>query len=368
MTKIVFLVDQLYKHGGIERLVAIKSNYWTENFSYDVSVLSTDNKDNTLAYNLNKRVKIRDLKINYQEGISFFNPKNLLKLIRNTYLIQKYIFRYKPDFIVVASHIPITYLLPFLLKGKTKIIKEIHYTKFYEKANLKQKLFKKIESLYDKIVVLSQEELLLNDLKNSIVIPNPIANNVNRVAKSVQQENVAVMILRFAPVKRIELAIDIWKVLIEKGVNWHLHIYGNSNNEYAKQIQNKIQELGLEKQIVLKGVSNDINSVLSKAKITVLTSSQECFPMVILESFANAVPVIALDVPTGPRNIIVNNKNGLLVKNKVNFVDNFIVFTKNSTLQDKLALGALASSKEYNIHTIMNLWKTKIFDTDDTLY
>ena len=68
MKKIAIFVDQLTQHGGIEKLVAIKANYWATKFNYKVTVISTENKNQPLIYKLDPKVHFMDLKITYKNG------------------------------------------------------------------------------------------------------------------------------------------------------------------------------------------------------------------------------------------------------------------------------------------------------------
>ena len=95
-----------------------------------------------------------------------------------------------------------------------------------------------------------------------------------------------------------------------------------------------------------------------------MTSEQECFPMVILEAHSCGVPVVSFDAPTGPRNIIHHNEDGILVDN--NNEDEFVEILENLALnQEKIQVlsdGALQNSKNYELQKVMNLWKNLIFD------
>src|SRR6478672_4589266 len=178
MKKIVILVDQLHSHGGIERLVALKANYWSTVFNYDVTIIATEQLQQPIIYALSEKVKFIDLAINYHRGKSYFSMENGLKFLSNIRQIQNYIAKEKPDFIDVASHIPITYFLPFLIT-KAKTIKEFHFTKFerVKQQDAKSKLLNYIEGKYDYLVVLSEEEKQFYTSDNVVVIPNPIPDD-----------------------------------------------------------------------------------------------------------------------------------------------------------------------------------------------
>lgn len=80
-------------------------------------------------------------------------------------------------------------------------------------------------------------------------------------------------------------------------------------------IESKIKELKLQNHVQLLPFQKEILPYLQFARCSVLTSRFEGFPMSVIESLANGTPVIAVDCETGPREIIKNGFNGLLVPN-----------------------------------------------------
>jgi len=365
MKKIVILVDQMHSHGGIEKLVAIKANYWSAIFGYDVTILSTEQAGKPIIYELNNKVKFIDLVIDYDRDKSYFSSINVLKLLKNILKIQQYIFKQKPDFILVASHIPITYVLPFLIKRKTKTIKEFHYTKFYDfNLGIKNKLLIFVESKYDYLVTLSKEEQSFYYSNNTIIIPNPIEEEVNEVVNSIAQRPlVAIAIVRFAPVKQLESMVAIWEQFYKNNPNWELHLYGSIGNDYYQKIYNLVQEKQLESTILFKGQTNEVSIVLQNARVLLTTSIQECFPMVILEAFAVGVPAVSFDCPTGPRNIICDGEDGFLlpVGDYGKFVNRLEQLSNDSQLLETLSNNAKKNASNYSLSKVMNMWNTIIF-------
>jgi len=368
MKKITILVDQLYQHGGIEKLVAIKANYWVTHYNYNVTIVSTEQNNNPLIYELDPKVQFLDLGINYHRLKSFFSFKNLTLAFLNIVKIQQYLSRNKPDYVLVASHIPMTYVLPFLIRGKTRIVKEFHFTKYYshQNNNLKQRVFNYIEAKYDTLVVLSPEEQSFYKTTNTVVIPNPVitAKGVVIIPQE-KKELIAATALRFAPVKRLELLIDIWEQFSKTHPTWKLLIYGPLDNEYAAKIQQLAVAKNLSAQIIFEGKTTHVLQELSKARVVLITSAQECFPLFLLEAHSVGVPVISFNCPTGPRNIIHNKKDGLLVENNniPEFVSTLQKFSNNAGLQEELALNALENANLYQLDRVMKQWKNKIFNT-----
>lgn len=366
MKKIAILVDQLHSHGGIEKLVALKANYWATVFGYEVTIVSTEQRGQPFIYPLSDKVICTDLGIDYNREKSYFSFGNAWKALRNIFMIQNYILKEKPDFIIVASHIPVTYFLPFLNRN-AKIAKEFHFTKF---ERSKQKGFKAgiidwIESRYDFLVVLSDEEATFYPSDNAVVIPNPIELPTLAETKIDEKENIAVAVVRYAPVKQLEKMIAIWSRFVAKKPNWKLHIFGTTGNEYYKMIAQKAADANLQDSVIFKGQSDSIQKQIGKAKILLMTSEQECFPMVILEANSVGVPVISFDCPTGPRNIIHHKKDGILVdyNNCDSFANELDAFASDVDFQRFLSQNAKKNAGQYAVKKIMDKWNSLIFTT-----
>ncbi len=73
------------------------------------------------------------------------------------------------------------------------------------------------------------------------------------------------------------------------------------------------EEKGLQDLIVFEGFTENPYPYMRGALFLALTSEHEGLPGVLLESLACGTPVVAFDCPTGPREIVVHEQNGLLV-------------------------------------------------------
>ena len=361
----MILIDQFYLHGGIEKLVFIKANYWADKFGYNVTIVSTEQQNRQKVYPLSDKVNFIDLNINYNREISYFHPKNLNKLILNIKRLKKNIKDIEPDLILVASHIPMTYLLPFI-KTKAKIAKEFHFSKYSKAESKKNKIFELIENRYDYLIVLSEEEKLFYNSENVVVIPNPIEFTSNISEEILKNKGkIAGAILRYAPVKQLDKMVAAWEVFYENNKDWKLYIYGDTNEVYCSEIEAIVNNKNLNNTNIFKGKTNNVYDTLKEIKVLLMTSANECFPMVILEANSCGVPVVSFDSPTGPRNIIKHNEDGIIVPmNDINkFAERLNELIKDEDKLMQMNINAIENSKNYQLDKIMSVWKNKIFDT-----
>lgn len=99
-------------------------------------------------------------------------------------------------------------------------------------------------------------------------------------------------------------------------------------------------------------------SIIKEAKVVTLTSRYEGFPMVLIESLSMGVPVIALDIISGPNEIIQHNYNGILVeKRKVNEFSEALkkmIFEEQFYKQCKK--NAIPSVQQFSMEAISQQW------------
>lgn len=118
----------------------------------------------------------------------------------------------------------------------------------------------------------------------------------------------------------------------------------------ASQLKNQVQVLPFQK---------NITPYIQHAKCTILTSYFEGFPMAIIESLAVGTPVISVDCETGPKEIIQNKFNGLLVENHNDkaLAEAIIIMAEDEKLYQTCKKNAQKSVEHLSLTTIAKQWQ-----------
>lgn len=97
---------------------------------------------------------------------------------------------------------------------------------------------------------------------------------------------------------------------------------------------------------------------ISGSKFVTLTSKYEGFPMVLVEALSLQVPVVSLDIHSGPNEIIKHESNGLLVKerNEKVFAQAMISMFENIDLYNHCKKNAFQSVKQFSEDVTADKW------------
>lgn len=116
---------------------------------------------------------------------------------------------------------------------------------------------------------------------------------------------------RLIAVKRVSFLIDAFFKCLTQGCAKNLYIVGDG--EEASRIEELIRSYDIQDRVITVGALShpEVLSIINRSRCLLLSSSSEGCPMVALESFALAKPVIAPDVG-GLREVVVHGENGYL--------------------------------------------------------
>jgi len=289
---------------------------------------------------------------------------SLFRKIKKGLLIKKYI-KENTIGIVIDNRSRPTVFREFFAKwtfGTAKIIDMVHISKV--ELYLSKSVFfaQKLYQNSAKIVCVSKAiEALVNEkyhLKNTQTIYNPVAiTSYNSEKPAALPNNYFMFFGRLdEKQKNFALMLEAFKMskVYEKG--FHLVILGNGPDK--RFIENKISDLNLSEFIQMIPFQESVAPYVEHGRASVLTSNYEGFPMSIIESLAIGTPVIAVDCPTGPSEIITNKYNGLLIENSsvADFSNAFSSFVDHDELFLTCKSNSQKSIEHLSFETIAQQW------------
>ena len=280
-------------------------------------------------------------------------------------LFSGYNYRLKsnrPD--VLISFIPSNNLIAILvslLLGIKVIISE--HNNHLANSSFKSKWIRKLFYRFaDTTTVLTSfDEPFFKNLGAKVVImPNPINIPISINPFNEREKNILVAgSLKRYKVKGFDVLLTIIAPILKKHTDWTLTIAGDG--EPGQQILEQLtKELGLTEQVFFTGFCNNMQKLMQNSKIYVLPSKYEGLPMVLMEALSNGMACIAYDCISGPRDLINNGENGLLIENQNEKAMQRGIYglIENATLMEKLSLNATTSLNKYSLDNIIKKWET----------
>lgn len=327
--KIAYCIPGLYYPSGMERVVTLKANYLaTKTDKYEIYIILTEGRDKKPYYELSPNIHIIQLDINFDDLHTVSPLKKIIGYLKKQRIFKQRLANCLNE---LKPHITISLLrrdINFINKLKDGSLKigEIHFSKanyrdlnnyhlpaFIRKAIahfwMKQ-LTDQLKKLKKFIVLSEEDKEKWTELDNVSVIYNPLPFYPETTSDGTNKKVIAAG--RYVPQKGFDMLINCWKIVSEKHPDWKLSIYGDG---IRMELQQQINTLNLQDTCILEHSVNNITDKYTESSIFVLSSRYEGFGMVIIEAMACGVPAVSFTCPCGPKDIIRDQEDGLLVEN-----------------------------------------------------
>ncbi len=304
--KIVFVVQSLRK-GGAERVVSTLSKEFEKMGHEVVIVLFRDIKE----YDYGGRI------ISLNSPPSSFKAVKAYRFARRIQCLKRVFDREKPDkiFSFVESSNFVT-----ILTGYEAVV-SIRNNPLKKHASWQREMIKLLYNRDNvkKVVAVSKEiEDILKEkfhIKRTTYLHNPVVFDENYQIKEdlSKYKPFLLSVGRLHPQKNFFMLINAFLNSLAS-VEMKLLILGEGKER--ESLEALIEKRDAKDKVLLMGRRDNIKDFYAQAEMFVLSSRYEGFPNALVEALSFSLPSIATNCPTGPKEIIKNMQNAILIENE----------------------------------------------------
>ena len=286
--------------------------------------------------------------------------------------IRRFLRKQNVDIVINVDTGMSIFGIPAALGLKAKVITWEH-SNFYNDWNSRWfPYIRRFAARHSETVVVLTErdkqnyETNIRRCRKVIVIGNPVhphENLYNTASKIILSAG------QLSPIKRFALIPEIGKIIFPNHPDWQWRICGDGPQR--AELESKIIEYGLEKNIILVGRVSDMESEYVNAAIYVMTSEMEGLPMVLLEAKSYGLPIVSYDIMTGPADIVRDGVNGYLAEsgNVTAMAERILSLMDSTTLRQHFSDRAIMDMEKFDEERIIEKWEHLIdYLTPSPLY
>ena len=298
--KLGILVNSL-NFGGNERSAINIAKHLPENI--EVSIIVQENID-SIPFD----GRVISLNLSCREGYA----AKAVNSIRRLHRLKKIVRKEKFDCLFII--LPVSNIINYAKYGCKKIVSCREYgdlvvhSKFYRQMaassdcivfnSLQQQLYfrKKYPALKSKC------KTVYNILDIDNIVSMTKEQPEQKFLDFTKDKKTIISVGRFAEQKAFCHLLKSFKLISMKDENARLVMLGDG--ELRDKIENLIHQLKLDDKVLLMGFQKELYKYVANSDVFVLPSYSEGFPNVLIEALACGTPVVAVNCPSGPAEIL----------------------------------------------------------------
>lgn len=341
--------------GGAERVLTTMANHWA-GAGRSVTLLTLEGEERRPFYPLDERVKLRPLGL---VGAAAGSLDALRANARRVARLRHALGVSRPG--AVVSFMETTNVLTLLATrglGVPVVVSE-RIDPSRHKVGRAWSLLRRLTYPLGGAIVVAQSSAALDYFPSRVracgrVIPNPVVAPC--AAQTAERRNVVVSVGRLEPQKNFALLLRAFARVTARHPEWELHIFGDG--PLRAELEALRSQLGLAGCVRLPGRTTDVAGELARAGLFALPSRYEGFPNALCEAMAAGLAAVATDCPSGPRDIVRDGVDGLLVPNEDEAALAAALCRLMCDGSERARLGARAREvvERFSLGCVMEMW------------
>lgn len=376
MKKKIAILSLHLGYGGVEKAIVSLANSLAKTQKYDIEIVSIYKLYEKPAFDINEEVKVTYLlpsRLNpnrkeWKEALHNLKliqlGKESLKSLNILYKRRKnmvnYIKNTKAD-VIISTRVFLNELLSEYGRDDTLKIGWEH-NHYHDDMKYATDVIRSAKNLDYFVLVSNGLQKFYHKKMRSykckcVYIPNAI-ESIPKTKSPLTSEHL-ISVGRLSKEKGYLDLLKIYLDLKNKKCRWHLDVVGDGSER--KKLEDFIKNNNLENDVTLHGFKNskEIEKLMQKSSIYVMTSYTESFGIVLLEAMSNGLPCIAFDSAEGAKEVITSGRDGYLIKHR-NFKameKKILDLTKDIEARKELGKNGRRKVKGYISDNICSSWE-----------
>ncbi|MBO9356461.1 glycosyltransferase [Bordetella petrii] len=352
--------------GGAERVAADLSAHWAQ-AGWRVMVATQADAAGD-AYTLHPAVRREVL---HTEGAGG-GLRGVLSNVRRVRVLRRVLREFQPD-IVLAMMTTASVLAVLAARGLPCYVIATEHTHPPSQAlsGLWQRLRRLTYPRAARVVALTRgtADWLARHVPGSrlAVIPNPVHWPLSRTEPVLapppaEGRRRLLAVGRLHPDKGFDLLIQAYAQVAARHPDWDLVILGEGGER--QRLQAQIDAAGLQARVAMPGRVGNVGDWYRDADLYVLSSRFEGLSNTLLESLASGLAAVCFDCDTGPREVVRDGVDGVLVRPNGDvpaLAEALSRLMGDAAARQALAARAVEARERFSAQRVLGLWQ-ELFD------
>lgn len=346
--------------GGSERVISLLANHWAEQ-GRSITLVTFEPPGTPPYYPIDPRVTLRQLGLPPRPEVWH---QGLRRTVARARALRRALRAADPE--LVLSFLTRTNILALLAArglDRPVIVSERNNPERQRFGPVWTWLRARTYPHADCLVTMTERALAAlppAERPRSRVIPNPVM--LPEGWRPRRDGRTIAAVGRLVGQKGFDLLLRAFAQVAPAHPDWRLVIWGEGEERAALERQRV--ELGLEGRVELPGITARPGEWVETADLFVLSSRFEGWGIVVAEAMAAGLPVVSFDCPFGPREMIRDGVDGLLVPDQdvaalAAALDRAL---GDPSLRARLAAAARVSAERFAPARVMAGWDSVVAD------